>query len=57
MGVKGGERREGERVGEDEHKDKNFYLNKKNNATALECSMRLHWNVQCDCIGMFNAIT
>ena len=35
--------REGERVGEDEHEDKNFYLNKKtNNAIALKCSMRLH---------------
>ena len=41
-------RREGERVGEDEHEDKNFYLNKKK-------TMQLHWNVQCDCIGMFNA--
>ena len=36
---------------------KNFYLKNKNNATALECSMQLHWNVLCNCIGTFNAIS
>ena len=54
-------------VGKEEEEDKNFYLSKKTmqlhcnvqcnciemfNATALECSMQLHWSILCIRIGV-----
>ena len=39
------EERGRERVGGDEHEEKTF----------ITKTMQLHWNVQCNCIGMFNA--
>ena len=52
----GSERRREERRRESGRtRGQKLLFEQKNNATALECSMQLHWNVQCDCIGMFNA--
>ena len=58
-------RREGEREWVRTNKRKKLLFEKQKqcncigmfNATALECSMQLHWNVLCNCIGTFNAIS